>query len=65
MDCSVSSKLVMVKAKYFYESECDESEKSLFVASNGWVNNFLRPNGRKKNSKCYVAKQQHNKILNG
>ena len=31
----------MAKAK----SECDENEKSLFVASNGWVNNFMRHNG--------------------
>ena len=30
----------MAKAKHFYESERDESEKSLFVESNGWVNNF-------------------------
>ena len=30
---SVSRKLIMSKAKYFYESECDESEKSFFVAS--------------------------------
>ena len=33
------------QAKYFYESECDESEKFLFVASDGWVNNFMRRNG--------------------
>ena len=31
----VSRKLITAKAKYFYESECDESEKSLFVASKG------------------------------
>ena len=41
----VSRKLIMAKAKYFYESECDESEKSLFVASNDWVSNFMRRNG--------------------
>ena len=35
----------MANAKYFYESECDESEKSLFVTDIGWVNNFVRPNG--------------------
>ena len=32
----VSRKLIMAKAKH-----CDESEKSLFVASNGLVNNFM------------------------
>ena len=31
----------MTTAKYFYESECDECEKSLFVVSNGCVNNFM------------------------
>ena len=29
---------VMAKAKYFDKSECDESEKSLFVVSNWWFN---------------------------
>ena len=40
----VSRKLILTKAKYFYKSESDESEKSLFVAGNGWVNNFMCPN---------------------
>ena len=40
-----SRKLIMTKAKYSYESECNESEKSLFVASNRWVNNFMCHNG--------------------
>ena len=35
----------MTTAKYFYESECDECEKYLFVVSNGWVNNFMCCNG--------------------
>ena len=35
----------MAKAKYYYESECDESEESLFAASNGWVNNLMCRNG--------------------
>ena len=35
----------MAKAKYFFQSECDESEKSLFVVSNGWVNSFMHCNG--------------------
>ena len=39
----VLRKLIMATAKYFYESECGESEKSLFVVSNGWVNNFMHP----------------------
>ena len=41
----VSKKLIMAKVKYFYKSKCHESDKSLFVASNGWVNNFMRRNG--------------------
>ena len=38
MDLHVLRKLIMAKAKYFDKSECDESEKSLFVVSNWWVN---------------------------
>ena len=41
----VSKKFIMAKAKYFYKSECDENEKSVFAASNVWVNNFMRRNG--------------------
>ena len=41
----VLRKLIMTKAKYFYGSECDESKKSLFEASNGWVKNLMRHNG--------------------
>ena len=41
----VSRELIMAKTKYYYESECDESEKSLFAASSGWVNNLMCPNG--------------------
>ena len=40
----VSGKL-MAKVKYFYGSECNESEKPLFVTSNGKVNNFMCRNG--------------------
>ena len=38
--------------KYFYGRECDESKKSLFVASNRWV----------KNNRYVVKQQQHRKI---
>ena len=31
----VSRKLIMVKAKCLYHETCDESEKDLFIASNG------------------------------
>ena len=57
----VSRKLIMGKGEYFFESECDENEKSLFVASNGWVKIswIVMVFG-------YVVKQhQHSKILNG
>ena len=37
----VSRKFIMVKAKHFYENERFEGEKSLSVASNWWVNNFI------------------------
>ena len=41
----VLRKLIMAKAKYFYKREYNESEKSLFVVSTGWVNNFMHHNG--------------------
>ena len=31
----VSRKIIMAQAKYFYESECDESERTLLAASYG------------------------------
>ena len=37
--------IIMAKAKYFYESECVESEKFLFVAIKEWVSNFKSRNG--------------------
>ena len=51
----------MAKAKYFYESECDESGKYLIVASNGWVNNFMRCDGFSLRRKTTTAQQ----VLNG
>ena len=53
----------MVKAKYFYESECDESEKSLFVASNRWVNNFMRRNGFSLHLKTTTAQQDTERLI--
>ena len=50
-------------AKYFYESECDESEKSLFVASNGWVNNFIRHNGFSLQRKTTTAQQDPERLI--
>ena len=50
-------KLIMVKAKYFDGNECDESEKSLFVASNRWVNNLMHRNGFSLRSKTKPAQQ--------
>ena len=47
----------MVKTKYFHKSECNESEKSLFVVSNGWVNNFTRCNGFSLYCKATTAQQ--------
>ena len=53
----------MAKAKYFYESECDESEKSLFVATNGWVNNFTRRNGFSLHRKTTTAQQDPERLI--
>ena len=53
----------MAKAKYFYESECDESKKSLFVASNGWVCNFMRRNGFSLHRKTTTTQQDHERLI--
>ena len=52
----------MAKAKYFYETECDESKKSLFVASNGWVSNFMRRNGFSLHRKTTTTQQDHERL---
>ena len=53
----------MAKTKYFYKSECDESKKSLFVASNGWVNNFMRRNVFSLYRKTTTAQQDPERII--
>ena len=53
----VSRKLVMAQEKYFYKSECDETEKYLFVTSNVWVNNSMRRNGFLLRRKATTAHQ--------
>ena len=53
----------MTKAKHFYENECDESEKSLFVANNGWVNNFMRRNGFSLCGKATTAQQDPERLI--
>ena len=53
----------MAKAKWFYESECDESEKSLFVERNGWVNNFMHGNGFSLQHKTTTAQQDPERLI--
>ena len=53
----------MAKVKYFYESECHESEKSLFVASNGWINNFMRRNGFSLLRKTTAVQQAPERLI--
>ena len=52
----------MAKGKYCYKSECDESEKSLFVASNGRVNNSMRRNGFSLHRKTTTAQQDPERL---
>ena len=47
----------MAKAKYFYESE-----KSFFVASNGWFNNFMRRDGFSLRRKTTTAQQDAERL---
>ena len=58
----VLRKLIMTKAKYFYGSECDESKKSLFEASNGWVKNLMRHNGFSLRRKTTTAQQDPERL---
>ena len=53
----------MAKAKYFYKKECDESEKSLFVTGNGWVNNFMRRNGFSLHHKTTTSQQDPDRLI--
>ena len=53
----------MAKAKYFFESECDKSEKSVFVVSNGWVNNFMHRNGFLLHRKTTTAQQDSERLI--
>ena len=53
----------MATVKYFYESECDDNEKSLFVASDGWVNNFIRRNGFSIHLKTTTAQQDPERLI--
>ena len=53
----------MAKAKYFCESECDESERSLFVMDFGWVNNFMRRNGFSLHFKRTTVHQNPERLI--
>ena len=53
----------MTKAKYFYKNECDEGEKSLFVASNWWVDNFMHRNGFPLRRKTTTAQQDPERLI--
>ena len=41
----VSRKLIMVKAKSLHDESSDADESEKFVASTGWLDNFIRRNG--------------------
>ena len=60
----VLRKLILAKGKYFYEIDCDESEKSLFVASNGWVNNFMHGNGFSLHRKTTTVQRNPERLIN-
>ena len=53
----------MEKAKCLYEDECEESERTLFVGSNGWVNNFMRRNGLSLSRKTTTAQQDPERLI--
>ena len=53
----------MAKVKYFSKSECDESEKPLFVMGNGWLNNFMHRNGFSIYCKTVTAQQDPDRLI--
>ena len=55
--------ILMTKVKYFYKNEYDESEKSLFVVSNVWVNNFTRRNSFSLHRKTTTAQQDPERLI--
>ena len=54
---------MMAKAKCLYGSECDECGKSLFVAKNGWINNFIRRNGFLLHCKTATAQEDPKRLI--
>ena len=59
----VSRKLIMMKAKFLYDETCDESEKDLFLASNGWLQKFMRRNGLSLRRKTTTAQKDPAKLI--
>ena len=59
----VLRKLIMANSKLFYESECHKSEKSLFVASIGWVNDFISRNGFSLHRKTTTGQQDPERLI--
>ena len=59
----VSRKQIMMKGKYLYEDGCEESERSLFVASNGWLCNFMSRNGLSLRRKTTTAQQDPDRLI--
>ena len=63
MCCVSRVNLSWPRRNYVYESECDESEKSLFVNGNGWVNNFMRRNGFSLHCKITTEHQDLERLI--
>ena len=53
----------MATTKYFYENKCNENEKSVFLRSNGWVNNFMRRNRFLLNHKTTTRQQDPERLI--
>ena len=53
----------MAQAKYFYESECDESERTLLAASYGQVHNFIRRNDFSLRRKTTTPQQDPEQLI--
>ena len=60
----VSRKLIMFKAKSFYMTrKCEHGDKDLFIASRGWMENFMKRYGLSLRRKTTIAQHDPNHLI--
>ena len=53
----------MIKAKSLHDETCDEKDQDLFVASNGWLQKFMRRNGLSLRRKTTTAQKDPTRLI--